>query len=246
MNPDLLYQVALTLIKNIGPVHTKILMDHYKNASSIFSAKHADLEKLEGIGTVRASAIKHFKDFTRAEEEIAFIEKFQISPLFITDENYPKRLLNCYDPPVLLYYKGSADVAGTIAGLVTGANVKQGDTIKIFDVPFSQFIKLENDFRHYMDMFNKTGQLCKNTGLYFAYHNENYEFNHSLDGTVLYDLLLQSSDKNLVWQQIDTGNMYEPGGRAMDYLKKYPGRFFSMHVRDEIKKYSRQFVTDNL
>ena len=93
-----------------------------------------------------------------------------------------------------------------------------------------------NDFRHYMDMFNKTGQLCKNTGLHFAYHNENYEFNHSLDGTVLYDLLLQSSDKNLVWQQIDTGNMYEPGGRAMDYLKKYPGRFFSMHVKDEMKK----------
>jgi sugar phosphate isomerase/epimerase len=93
-----------------------------------------------------------------------------------------------------------------------------------------------NDFRHYMDMFNKTGALCKNTELHFAYHNENYEFNHSLDGTLLYDLLLQSSDKNLVWQQIDTGNMYEPGGRAMEYLKKYPGRFFSMHVKDEMKK----------
>jgi sugar phosphate isomerase/epimerase len=93
-----------------------------------------------------------------------------------------------------------------------------------------------NDFRHYMDMFNKTGALCKKNGLHFAYHNENYEFNHSLDGTLLYDLLLQSSDKNLVWQQIDIGNMYEPGGRAMDYLKKYPGRFFSMHVKDEMKK----------
>jgi len=93
-----------------------------------------------------------------------------------------------------------------------------------------------NDFRHYMDMFNKTGALCKKNGLHFAFHNENYEFNHSLDGTLLYDLLLQSSDKNLVWQQIDIGNMYEPGGRAMDYLKKYPGRFFSMHVKDEMKK----------
>ena len=128
MNPDLLYQVALTLIKNIGPVHTKILMDHYKNASSIFSAKHADLEKLEGIGTVRASAIKHFKDFTRAEEEIAFIEKFQISPLFITDENYPKRLLNCYDPPVLLYYKGSAELntSKVVAIVGTRSNTSYG------------------------------------------------------------------------------------------------------------------------
>lgn len=93
-----------------------------------------------------------------------------------------------------------------------------------------------NDFRHYMDMYNKTGELCKKSGMHFAYHSESYEFNHSLDNTTLYDLILQSTDKNLVWQQIDIGNMYEPGGRAMHYLKKYPGRFFSMHVKDEMKK----------
>jgi sugar phosphate isomerase/epimerase len=93
-----------------------------------------------------------------------------------------------------------------------------------------------NDFRHYMDMFNKTGELCKKSGIHFAYHNENYEFNHSLDNTILYDLILQSTDKNLVFQQIDIGNMYEPGGRAMDFLKRYPGRFFSMHVKDEMKR----------
>ncbi len=93
-----------------------------------------------------------------------------------------------------------------------------------------------NNFRHYMDMFNKTGELCKNAGIHFSFHNESYEFNHSLDGTLIYDLLLQSVDKNLVAQQIDIGNMYEPGGRAMHYLKKYPGRFLLMHVKDEIKK----------
>lgn len=93
-----------------------------------------------------------------------------------------------------------------------------------------------NNFRHYMDMFNKTGELCKKAGIHFAFHNESYEFNHSLDGTLIYDLLLQSVDKNLVAQQIDIGNMYEPGGRAMHYLKKYPSRFLLMHVKDEIKK----------
>jgi len=92
-----------------------------------------------------------------------------------------------------------------------------------------------SDFRHYMDMFNKTGELCKKEGTHFAFHNESYEFNHSLDGTLIYDLILQSTDKNLVAQQIDIGNMYEPGGRAMDYLKKYRGRFLLMHVKDEMK-----------
>ena len=93
-----------------------------------------------------------------------------------------------------------------------------------------------DDFKRYMDMFNKTGELCKKSGIKFAFHNESYEFNHNLEEKVLYDLLLQSTDKNVVAQQIDIGNMYQPGGRAMEYLKKYPGRFTLMHVKDEIKK----------
>lgn len=96
--------------------------------------------------------------------------------------------------------------------------------------------KKMDDFKWYMDLFNKTGELCKKSGITFAYHNESYEFNHKLDNTLLYDLLLTLTDQNIVAQQIDIGNMYEPGGRAMDYLKHYPGRFTLMHVKDEIKK----------
>ncbi len=98
--------------------------------------------------------------------------------------------------------------------------------------------KNTDDFKWYMDLFNKTGELCKKAGITFGYHNENYEFNHSLNGTRLYDLLLQQTDKSLVVQQIDIGNMYEPGGRPMDYLKRYPGRFLLMHVKDEMKRNS--------
>ena len=50
------------------------------------------------------------------------------------------------------YYKGTVDLAGNITGLATGANVRKGDTIKVFSVPFSQFIKVENDFRHYLNL----------------------------------------------------------------------------------------------
>ena len=53
---------------------------------------------------------QNFKDFSRAEEEIEFIKKYKITPLFLTDKNYPQRLLNCYDSPPLLYYKGNADL----------------------------------------------------------------------------------------------------------------------------------------
>ena len=96
--------------------------------------------------------------------------------------------------------------------------------------------KTMDSFRHYMNMFDKTGELCKKSGIHFAFHNEDYEFNHRLDGKLIYDLILQTTNNNLVWQQIDIGNMYEPGGRALHFLKEYPGRFFSMHVKDEMKR----------
>lgn len=109
MNSELIYQLSLTLIPNIGPVQAKILLQHC-NAEEIFHAKRTYLEKIEGIGTIRAASITSFKDFAKAEEEIKFIEKYKIKPLFITDKDYPKRLLNCYDSPTLLYYKGEADL----------------------------------------------------------------------------------------------------------------------------------------
>jgi DNA processing protein len=110
MSNDLLYQVALTLVPHIGDIHAKTLINIYGDAQSIFKAKKKELENIEGFGSVRARSIKDFTDFSVAEEEIKFIEKYKIVPLFLTDADYPKRLLNCYDSPSLLYYRGNADL----------------------------------------------------------------------------------------------------------------------------------------
>lgn len=110
MNDDLLYQVALTMVPQIGDVYARTLVEHFGDARSIFRASQREMEALEGIGAVRAASIKSFKDFKRAEEELEFISKYSIQPLFITDAGFPHRLLNCYDTPVLLYYKGKANL----------------------------------------------------------------------------------------------------------------------------------------
>jgi DNA processing protein len=110
MNNDLLYQLALTLVPNIGDVHAKTLVTIFGDAQHIFKAKKKELECIEGIGTVRAKSIKDFTEFAICEDEITFIEKYKITPLFLTDKNYPQRLLNCYDSPVLLFYRGNADL----------------------------------------------------------------------------------------------------------------------------------------
>jgi sugar phosphate isomerase/epimerase len=97
----------------------------------------------------------------------------------------------------------------------------------------------------FLDVFNKSGELCKQSGLKFGYHNHDFEFKYSLNGQKLYDIILEKTDPALVLQQIDIGNMYGAGGRALDILKKHPGRFESMHVKDEIVSKTGGEMNDN-
>jgi outer membrane protein insertion porin family len=53
------------------------------------------------------------------------------------------------------YYKGGLDLSAIITGLVTGANASKGDTSMLFGVPFSQYIKMEHDFRYYLKLSNR-------------------------------------------------------------------------------------------
>jgi len=90
------------------------------------------------------------------------------------------------------------------------------------------------DFKAYMDVFNKSGELCKKSGMKFGYHNHDFEFTTMIDGQLLYDLILTNTDPALVAQQLDMGNLYNGGFKAIDVANKYPGRFELMHVKDEI------------
>lgn len=92
-----------------------------------------------------------------------------------------------------------------------------------------------DDMKRYMEVFNKSGELCKKSGMKFGYHNHDFEFSQKLNGVMVYDIILQNTDPSLVAQQLDIGNMYNGGAKALDIMKKYPGRFESMHVKDEIK-----------
>ena len=92
-----------------------------------------------------------------------------------------------------------------------------------------------DDMKRYMDVFNKSGRLCEKSGMRFGYHNHNFEFSQSLDGKKIYDIILDNTDPALVTQQLDMGNLYGTGADAYEIVKKHPGRFLSMHVKDEIK-----------
>ncbi|MFM2231529.1 MAG: hypothetical protein RJB31_230 [Bacteroidota bacterium] len=92
-----------------------------------------------------------------------------------------------------------------------------------------------SDLKSFMEIFNRSGELCKKFGMKFGYHNHDFEFNEKVEGKVLFDIILAETDPNLVMQQLDIGNMLNGGAKALDVMKQYPGRFESMHVKDEIK-----------
>ena len=73
-----------------------------------------------------------------------------------------------------IYNKFSADFSANITGLISGSNIKKGDTTKVFGIPFSQFVKLENEFKHYLKL-NEKSQIVSRiiTGVGFAYGNSN-------------------------------------------------------------------------
>ena len=95
-----------------------------------------------------------------------------------------------------------------------------------------------------LDVFNKSGELCKKQGMKFGYHNHDFEFTEKINDTPIYDLIIKNTNPDLVIQQLDFGNMYGSGGRAKEWIDKYHGRFPSLHVKDEIKSAGRGEMND--
>jgi sugar phosphate isomerase/epimerase len=91
-----------------------------------------------------------------------------------------------------------------------------------------------DDMVRYMDVFNLCGELCQKSGMKFGYHNHSFEFSEKLNDIKVFDIMMQKMDPKLVVMQLDIGNMYIAGAKALDILGQYPGRFEMIHVKDEI------------
>lgn len=94
--------------------------------------------------------------------------------------------------------------------------------------------KKYDSLMHFLDLFNKSGELCRKSGMKFGYHNHWFEFSDSLNGTRIFDIMMKNIDFDKVAMQLDMGNMYIGGAKAADVLNQYPGKFELIHVKDEI------------
>ena len=110
---ELIWLIALTQVTQVGPVHARQLLNNMGSAKAVFQASRDTLEKVPGIGSVRAGHIYRQANLSMAEKEMRFIEKHRIKALTLADPDYPQRLLHTYDAPVLLYYRGNASLNAT-------------------------------------------------------------------------------------------------------------------------------------
>jgi len=112
-NQNLIYQIGITLVKGIGNIIAKQILENLGEPESLFKEKSRILERIPGISNKVVQEIKNPQVLKQAEKEIAFIEKNKIQPLFITDLAYPQRIKECIDSPVMLYFRGNADLNTT-------------------------------------------------------------------------------------------------------------------------------------
>ena len=119
-----IYEIALTLVAGIGDVVGKKLVAYCGGAEAIFCENKKALLQVPNITENVVQSIKSQQVMKRAEEEMLFVEKNGITPLFYLDKQYPKRLQHCHDSPMMLYYKGKADLNTTkVVGVVGTRNI---------------------------------------------------------------------------------------------------------------------------
>lgn len=87
------------------------------------------------------------------------------------------------------------------------------------------------DLKTYCDFYNEVGRRCKEAGIKFGYHNHAHEFK-KIEETVILDYMLENTDPESVFFQMDVYWVVMGKASPVDYFKRYPGRFKLLHVKD--------------
>jgi DNA processing protein len=99
--------VALNMIPNVGPVRYRQLLEFFGDAVSILTAPKQKLLQVRSVNETTADSIATWESHTDLAGELRRIKEFDCQIVIPEDENYPELLKQIYDPPLLLYVKGT-------------------------------------------------------------------------------------------------------------------------------------------
>lgn len=181
----------------IGPFKLKSSSGFVPKTKATLGYEFQQRSKLYSLNTFKGSFGYLWKENIRKEHllnvtEITFVNSNNVSELYQKQADTVPGLQRVIDKQLIfgptysytftntmrkrkkhtIYFKGGIDLAGTIAGVASGADVRGGKEKEILDVPFSQFVRLEADFRHYLRLGDES-QLASRiiVGSGFAYGN---------------------------------------------------------------------------
>ena len=101
--------LALGMTPGLGPTRARHLVEHFGNIASIFRASLTELEAT-GLLAVSAQSIGTGKSLELAQEEIVRVKAAGVQLISLDDAAYPSRLKQIYDPPLVLYVRGTVDL----------------------------------------------------------------------------------------------------------------------------------------
>ena len=105
----LLEWLALSLTQGLGPTRARKLVERFGTPDAVFRASLTELEST-GLQAVSAQSLATGKSGELAREEIARAAGADVTVLSFDDPSYPPRLKEIYDPPLVLYVRGNAEV----------------------------------------------------------------------------------------------------------------------------------------
>jgi DNA processing protein len=115
--------IALNMIEGVGPVRVRQLLEHFSDAAKILSASKSQLLHVRGIGEDTAENISNWEKSIDLAGELKRISDFGCHVLVQSDENYPASLREIYDPPIVLYVKGSLTAKDKNAVAMVGSRM---------------------------------------------------------------------------------------------------------------------------
>jgi DNA processing protein len=99
--------IALNMVDHVGPVRLRQLLEHFGDAPAVLRASRAELLRVRGIGEETAEAIAGWEKTVDLAAELRRIREFGCRVVIPADEEYPELLRHIYDPPIVLYVKGT-------------------------------------------------------------------------------------------------------------------------------------------
>ena len=118
-NNDLKYWVALSCFPKIGPKRFKKLLNFFPSMEAAFYGTFQDLKR-SGLEEDVIQELIEGRSKINPQKEWERLEREKIQVLTIRDKNYPKLLKEIYDPPQLLYFKGTLENLNEYALAVVG------------------------------------------------------------------------------------------------------------------------------